>query len=256
MQTTTILSLLAAALLLALLGLAAWAQHTATRARAAGYNHGLDDATSHYQEVSALNAAEVCSLHNKLAAQRVITQRELEATMQDCDARIAAFARRTLTLDDLTTLRILNTQLLVASQTYSSLGLADQVRHANTASARLEAMVQRLAEALPDVTPAPLPLPVPESSATLTAAANVEPNGKSWLVHGPEGCGKTANAPAIAQALGLSVIIDDWHHGMPVPRTKALVLTNDTGPFDPFTRRVLTYAEAMSLVASKQEAAA
>ncbi|MCY1360545.1 hypothetical protein D9M69_471770 [compost metagenome] len=90
----------------------------------------------------------------------------------------------------------------------------------------------------------------------LTHAANVAPNGKSWLVHGPMRCGKTRHAQAIAAALGLSEIVDDWQPGMRAPTTKALVLTNSEGPFNPFTRRILTFEQAMSLVASKQEAAA
>lgn len=43
---------------------------------------------------------------------------------------------------------------------------------------------------------------------------------------------------------------------MPAPTTKTLVLTNSTGPFEPFSRRLLSFEQAMSLVASKQGAAA
>ncbi|AVO56177.1 hypothetical protein C7A17_00135 [Ectopseudomonas mendocina] len=68
-------------------------------------------------------------------------------------------------------------------------------------------------------------------------------------MHGPEGCGKTKNAQAIAAALGLTEIVDDWQPGQPVPATKALVLTNHEGPHQPFTRRILTFAQAMQLVA-------
>ncbi len=76
------------------------------------------------------------------------------------------------------------------------------------------------------------------------------------IVYGPQACGKTRNARAIADALGLPDILDDWHQRMPAPTTKTLVLTNETGPFQQFTRRALSFEQAMSLVASKKEAAA
>lgn len=164
---------------------------------------------------------------------------QLDAITQDCDNRIAAITRRTLTHDDINNLRIINKQLLVASQTYSNLQLLDQARHVNTAIARLEAMTKRLNDATPE--------------DMLSVANTVQPGGKSWLVHGPEGCGKTSNAQAIADALGLTEIVDDWHPGMKAPTTKALVLTNESGPFEPFIRRVLSFDQAMSLVASKSK---
>lgn len=166
----------------------------------------------------------------------------LEAITQDCDNRIAIFARRTLTHADIATLRAVNAQLLLASQTYIGLKLVDPARHINTVIGNLEAMTKRLNDAMP------------EDIVTLAAAA--QPGGKSWLVHGPQGCGKTSNAQAIADALGLTEIIDNWHPGMKAPITKALVLTNDHGPFEPFQRRVLSFEQAMSLVASKGKARA
>lgn len=166
-------------------------------------------------------------------------QSQLDATIQDCDTRIALFARRTLTLDDINTLRIVTKQLLLASQTYIGLELTEQARHINTAAGRLEAMTKRLNDAMPE--------------DILSVASTVQPGGKSWLVHGPQGCGKTSNAQAIAAALGLTEIVDDWHPGMKAPTTKALVLTNEPGPFAPFIRRVLSFDQAMSLVASKSK---
>ncbi|MBP3063690.1 hypothetical protein HBN90_04615 [Pseudomonas chengduensis] len=59
----------------------------------------------------------------------------------------------------------------------------------------------------------------------------------------------------MADALGLTEIVDDWQPGDPAPITKALVLTNHLGPDHmPFSRRVLSYDQAMSLVAAKANA--
>lgn len=47
------------------------------------------------------------------------------------------------------------------------------------------------------------------------------------VIYGPEGCGKSRNAAALARHYGKSVIVDDWqpHAGNRVP-ANALVLTN------------------------------
>ncbi len=58
----------------------------------------------------------------------------------------------------------------------------------------------------------------------------------SVIIYGPQGCGKTSNAEALAKHFGLNHIIDDgedehgnsWHPGDPVP-DDALVLTNAPG---------------------------
>ena len=47
----------------------------------------------------------------------------------------------------------------------------------------------------------------------------------SVVVHGPQGCGKTRNAQALAAAFGCSSIIDDWDGRSPLP-SGALALTN------------------------------
>lgn len=248
MQTTTMLTLIIAALVLALIGLAVYARRSAGSARADGYDEGYDDAKrSHDDRIAALHE-DIEHLHrtrtNLVAEHRL----ERDAIMQDCDARIAIYAARSLTADDILTLRVVNNQLLLAVQTYTNLKLLDQARFANTAVQRFGQVIDRIAEALPAAPKQP--------DDILDVAANSVPNGKSWLVHGPQACGKTRNARAIADALGLPEILDDWQPGMPVPTTKTLVLTNAEGPFQPFTRRVLSFEQAMSLVASKQEAAA
>lgn len=71
---------------------------------------------------------------------------------------------------------------------------------------------------------------------------------KSYLVYGPQGCGKTRNAPAIAKALGLNQIHDNWKPGDDRQLRDTLYLTNSTGPYAPFDRRLLSYDEAMKLV--------
>lgn len=58
----------------------------------------------------------------------------------------------------------------------------------------------------------------------------------SVIIYGPQGCGKTRNAEALAKHFGLNHIIDDgedengnsWHPGDPVP-DDTLVLTNAPG---------------------------
>ncbi|MDH0133505.1 AAA family ATPase [Pseudomonas asiatica] len=68
---------------------------------------------------------------------------------------------------------------------------------------------------------------------------------RSCLVHGPAGCGKTTNAQAIARALGLSQILDNWDAGDPVPLLDTLVLTNADNPAWYFKGRVMTFEQAM-----------
>lgn len=79
------------------------------------------------------------------------------------------------------------------------------------------------------------------------------PTPRSCLVHGPAGCGKTTNAPAIAKALGLSQVLDNWDAGTPVPLLDTLVLTNADNPAWYFDGRVMTFDQAMQLV-GRQEA--
>lgn len=71
----------------------------------------------------------------------------------------------------------------------------------------------------------------------------------SCIVHGPEGCGKTTKAQFIAKALGLSKILDNWDAGAPVPPMDTLILTNADNPAFYYPGRVLTFEQAMKLVA-------
>lgn len=77
---------------------------------------------------------------------------------------------------------------------------------------------------------------------------------RSCIVHGPAGCGKSTNAHAIAKALGLSQIHDNWAAGAPVPLLNTLVLTDADNPAWYFDGRVLTFDQAMQLVRHQESA--
>lgn len=242
------IQIIAALALITLIGLAVGAYRAAQKAHVKGYDLGYDDA-KRGQELRLYGLQEeIAHLSRTVVNQRTAHQLERDAIIQDADARIAIYAARALTSVDIQNLRIAKKQLLLAAQAYTNLRLPDQARFATTTAQTVGQMADRSA-----VTLSAEPAPVDD---ILSAAANVSPNGKSWLVYGTEGCGKTRNARAIADALGLVDILDDWKPDMPAPTTKTLVLTNETGPFQPFTRRALSFEQAMSLVASKQAAAA
>lgn len=40
--------------------------------------------------------------------------------------------------------------------------------------------------------------------------SGVHPVGKSWVLYGPQGCGKTLHAEALAKALGCCAYVDGW----------------------------------------------
>lgn len=71
---------------------------------------------------------------------------------------------------------------------------------------------------------------------------------RSCIVHGPAGCGKSTHAYAIAKALGLSRIHDNWTAGAPVPLLGTLILTDADNPSWYFNGRVLTFNQAIQLV--------
>ena len=47
------------------------------------------------------------------------------------------------------------------------------------------------------------------------------------IIHGPQGCGMSRHAAALAKHYGRTIILDDWTPGTPVP-ADALVLTNES----------------------------
>jgi replication-associated recombination protein RarA len=71
---------------------------------------------------------------------------------------------------------------------------------------------------------------------------------KSCIVHGPQGCGKTRNARALAKALKLKFIFDNWVPGTPAPRLNHLILTHYEHREDTDGRTVLRFEDAMKLV--------
>ena len=75
------------------------------------------------------------------------------------------------------------------------------------------------------------------------------PSGtKSWIVYGPQACGKTRNARAIANALKLNCISDNWTPDQKLPMTDHLILTQKR-PDDPmYHRRVMSFDEAMKRI--------
>jgi len=74
---------------------------------------------------------------------------------------------------------------------------------------------------------------------------------KTWYVFGPQGCGKTRNAAAIAKALGVTKIRDDWAPGQPHPPVTDHLVLCHVAP--PEFRRVMRFDDAMKLVRAKQK---
>jgi chlorite dismutase len=81
-----------------------------------------------------------------LAAKQESHQAQLEAIMQDADARVATYARRAnpFTEQDRTILQFAANQLDVAANTYAGLKLSDNVRFARQMQQRLLDLAERL----------------------------------------------------------------------------------------------------------------
>lgn len=78
----------------------------------------------------------------------------------------------------------------------------------------------------------------------------------SVLVHGPQGCGKTLHAPAIAKALGLKRIyeLDDVSNDRralnDIKRGDCLVLSHFVPPMHMRHLKVMGFSEAMKKVSA------
>ncbi|NWL09029.1 AAA family ATPase [Pseudomonas hunanensis] len=72
-------------------------------------------------------------------------------------------------------------------------------------------------------------------------------NPRSCLVHGPSGCGKTTYAQAIAKALGLRDVLDNWAPGKPAPLLNTLLLSCECDPNWHFKGRAMTFDQAMQI---------
>lgn len=80
---------------------------------------------------------------------------------------------------------------------------------------------------------------------------------KSIVVYGPQGCGKTRNASAIAKAFGLREIVDDWSPRSAVLKRQSegtLFLTSEPLRPNEFGQRVYSFDEAMSRVRKQVKA--
>lgn len=73
---------------------------------------------------------------------------------------------------------------------------------------------------------------------------------QSIVVYGPQGVGKTHHAKAIAKALGLTFIVEEFHYtraGNLYPKQDSLLICNCPPPMY-WRGPVLTFAEAMQRV--------
>lgn len=75
------------------------------------------------------------------------------------------------------------------------------------------------------------------------------------VIHGPQGCGKTRNAQALAAHFGCSRIIDDWDGASPLPEG-ALALTSATDINLPQRAMVLAFGVAMNDLSKATEMSA
>ena len=215
-----------------------------------GYNDGISSGRADQQQrIDALHE-DLANLHGKLA--RAETAHEL--IMQDADTRIAIYSRRSnpLTRDDAKWLRKVSGQLQLLANMHHNLGAETAENWAHAAVAKANNLAALVDDAL-DAADGPQPdtQGVDAYVETLNAVGH---GNRSWLVYGPQMCGKTRNARALANAFGMPNILDDWNPGEPVPATNTLVLTNSEGPFAPFTRRLLPFHVAMRLL-TKESAA-
>lgn len=149
MQTTTLLSIVSAILLLGLIAVAVLSSRAARSAREAGYDEGFEDADqSHAEHTNALHE-ELQRLRNAREIERQGHQQALDAIMQDADARIATYAARSLTADDLKLLKAAKAKLILAGETFSRLHADDHAQVVNGYIQRLDQLTARIEAALP-----------------------------------------------------------------------------------------------------------
>lgn len=71
----------------------------------------------------------------------------------------------------------------------------------------------------------------------------------STIIYGPQGCGKTRNAEALAKHLGLSNIVDDWMSGDELPEDTLALTGTENVP------GALEFSDVMSEIAKERETA-
>lgn len=151
MQTITMLTLIIAGLVLALVGFAVYTRRRAENARAAGYDEGYDDAKlAHAQRITALHS-DIARLQEQQASARLEHGHQLEAIMQDCDERIAIYARRAspFGLADRLVLADVNAMLKLAADTFSGLRCNDSAVRDRDLMGLVQEMDRRMVATLP-----------------------------------------------------------------------------------------------------------
>ena len=151
MQTTHLFGLLTALLITGMLFMAIASRRAAENARAVGYDEGYDDAKlANAKRITALNS-DIARLHEQQANARLEHGHQLEAIMQDCDERIAIYARRAspFGVADRLALADINAMLKLAANTFSGLQANDSAVRARELMALVQDMDRRLAATLP-----------------------------------------------------------------------------------------------------------
>lgn len=126
------------------------------RWKARGYALGYDAAHSSQQRLLDANAERIRALHADLAQLKQIRdiekrghQTSVEAIMQDCDHRIATYARRAVTTHhDVASLLLIAKQLERAGSAYSHQGAVEGSRMAHQAQLEALNLAERIRAAL------------------------------------------------------------------------------------------------------------
>lgn len=126
------------------------------RWKARGYALGYDAAHSSQQRLLDANAERIRALHADLAQLKQIRdiekrghQTSVEAIMQDCDHRIATYARRAVTTHhDVASLLLIAKQLERAGSAYSHQGAVEGARMAHQAQLVALNLAERIRAAL------------------------------------------------------------------------------------------------------------
>ena len=151
MQTTHLIGMLIAVQIIGQLAMAIASPLNAEKARATGYDEGYDDAKlAHAQRITALHS-DIARLQEQQASARLEHGHQLEAIMQDCDERIAIYARRAspFGVADRLGLADINAMLNQAANTFAILQANDSAVRARDLMALVQDMDRRLVATLP-----------------------------------------------------------------------------------------------------------
>lgn len=151
MQTTHLIGMLIAVQIIGLLAMAIASRLNAEKARATGYDEGYDDAKlASAERITALHS-DIARLQEQQASARLEHGHQLEAIMQDCDERIAIYARRAspFGIADRLVLAEVNAMLKLAADTFSGLRANDSAVRARDLMTQLQDMDRRLVATLP-----------------------------------------------------------------------------------------------------------